>query len=196
MLIFTIIKQEIMTEIISEKILYSQHMEIEEGTIRQSGPGGKTGTYTRWRLNRQDAAVVLIHNTEKDTIVLVKQFRYAIAGKVKEPILELVAGKIDEGEQPLEAAIREAQEECGYRIRPGNIRLLSSFFVSPGYTSEKFYLFHATVSNADHVSHGGGLEEENEYLDVVEIAYDRFKQMAAANELEDGKTLMAALYLR
>lgn len=189
------LKGIIMTEIISEKILYSQHMQIQEGTIRQSLPGGATNTYTRWRLNRQDAAVVLVHNTETNTVVLVKQFRYAIAGKVKEPILELVAGKIDEGEQPLDAAIREAREECGYRIRPDQIRLVSSFFVSPGYTSEKFYLFHATVTNADRLSAGGGLEEEHEYLEVIELDYDRFKQMAAANEFEDGKTLMAALYL-
>lgn len=185
-----------MTEIISEKILYSQHMEIEEGTIRQSSPGGGADIYTRWRLNRQDAAVVLVHNTEKNTVVLVRQFRYAIANKVKAPILELVAGKIDEGEQPIEAAIREAEEECGYRIGPGQIRLLSSYFVSPGYTSEKFHLFYATVTNADRLAAGGGLEEENEYLDVVELDYDRFKEMAASNALEDGKTLMAAMYLR
>lgn len=158
-----------MFSIIREKIVFSSSMVIEEGTIEQSLPGQDNRQFPRLRVNRQDASTIFIHNTERHTVVLVKQFRYAISSKVKAPVLELVAGKVDEGEEPLQAAIREAEEECGYRIRPENIRLTASFFVSPGYTSERFFLYHATVTNADKVSAGGGLEQENEYLEVIEM---------------------------
>ena len=171
------------------------YMHVTEGTIQMPHEHDAV-TYTRLKLDRVDAAVVLIRNTERNTVVLVKQFRYAAAAKTSGLFVELVAGKLDGDEAPVTAAIRESQEECGYRIQPENIRHLASFFVSPGYTSERFHLFDATVTNADKLNAGGGLESENEFIEVVEIDRDRFLQMAESNAIVDGKTLMGALYMK
>ncbi|MBS1635749.1 MAG: NUDIX hydrolase [Bacteroidetes bacterium] len=178
-----------------ESVFRNEHMNVTEG-IMQIDLDGYSKTYSRMRINRTDAAVVLIKNTDRDTVVLVKQFRYAVAGKIQEGFPELVAGKIDEGESPGETAIRESAEECGYRIRPENLQHLASYFVSPGYTSERFHLFYATVTNADKLEQGGGLEAENEFIEVLEIDVKTFLEMADAHAIADGKTLMGALYMK
>lgn len=180
-----------MFKILKEKIVFDDKLIIEKAEIGNDD----NNTFSRLRINRADASAVLILNTETDKIILTKQFRYAISSKVKEPILEIVAGRIDEGEEPLETAIREAEEEVGYRINPENIKLLISCFCSPGYTSELFYIYYATVTNADKVSEGGGLKNENEYISVIEINQLEFKKLITTGAIKDAKTYIAGLYL-
>jgi ADP-ribose pyrophosphatase len=177
-----------MNKILNEKIIFNDHLIIEKGEINN----GNT-TFDRYRINRPDAAVILILNTENQKIILTRQFRYAIAGKVKEPIYEIVAGKIDAGEKPLAAAIRETEEETGYKVSPDHIKLLHTCFVSPGYTSERFYIYYATVVNADKVSKGGGLENENEHIEVIEMDHKEFYDLVKSGKIEDSKTCLAAL---
>lgn len=180
-----------MFKILKEEILFNERLIIEKAEIRDE----HNNNFARLRLKREDASAVLILNTETDKIILTKQFRYAISSKIKEPILEIVAGRIDEGEKPLQTAIREAEEEVGYRITPKNIQLLVSCFASPGYSSECFYIYYATVTNADKISEGGGLETENEYISVVEISSTEFKDLIKTGNIKDAKTYIAGLYL-
>ena len=180
-----------------EKKVFDKALLIEEGLIAASGETGKKAkSFKRLRVNRQDAVVVFIHNTDTDKVVLTRQFRYAIASRVEKPILELVAGKIAPGEDLISTVIRECLEECGYAINPDKLRTLFSVFASPGYSSERFHFFHATVKEGDKRTAGGGLEEENEFIEVVEMPYDSFMAMADDNQLEDAKTLLVACYLK
>jgi ADP-ribose pyrophosphatase len=176
-------------EIIKEEIIYSNRFVIEQGTIKL-----KNDEFKRERINRVDAAVVFILNTESNKVVLTRQFRYAVSAKEKDRLLEIVAGKLDEDEEPLNAAIRESEEEAGYRIKKENIKLVNSFFVSPGYTSEKFNFYYATVTNADKTGKGGGLKNEHEYIEVVEMDVNEFERMVVKGEIRDGKTYTAGLY--
>jgi len=176
-------------------LLPGSSTEIEEATIEHHGKGG-TKEFKRRRLRRTDAAVVCVYNRDRHTVVCVKQFRYAIHDKIEGQLLELVAGKIDEGESPEQAAIRETAEECGYRVEPANLHRMASYFVSPGYTPEMFHLFFASVGDADRLGNGGGLEDENEFIDVEEVGLELFLQMADAGTLTDGKALMAALLIK
>jgi len=180
-----------MFKILKVDILFNNRLIIEKAEISDE----HNNHFARLRLNREDASAVLILNTETDKIILTKQFRYAISSKIKEPIMEIVAGRIDEGEKPLQAAIREVEEEVGYRIRPENIQLLVSCFASPGYSSECFYIYYATVTNADKISEGGGLETENEYISVVEMDSKEFKSLIKTGNIKDAKTYIAGLYL-
>jgi nudix-type nucleoside diphosphatase (YffH/AdpP family) len=177
-------------EINHEKIVYTnKRFVIEEAQIMH---GGKT--YSRARLNRRDAAAVLLVNTESNRVILTSQFRYSIVAKTNKNILEIVAGVIDDGEDPQVAAIREAEEETGYRIRKGNITPLLTCFASPGYSSERYNIFFATVVNSDRVSQGGGLESENEHINIVEMDLLTFNTMIRKGEVEDAKTNLAGLY--
>jgi GDP-mannose pyrophosphatase NudK len=178
-----------MPDVKSEKIVFDQKLVIGEGLISINGKEHK-----RLKVKREDASAVLIFNTENNTIVLTQQFRYPIHDKVKGPIVEILAGKVDDGENPLETAIREGEEETGYRIRPGNIKLILSCFSTPGYSSEKFHIYYATVSNEDKTSKGGGLEAENEHITVLEMPLDEFVQNIEHSRFEDSKTCIAGLY--
>ncbi|MES2628512.1 MAG: NUDIX hydrolase, partial [Bacteroidota bacterium] len=125
-----------MPRIINQEIVFNDKLIIEKANLEDE----KGNTFSRLRINRQDASAVLIYRTDTQTVILTRQFRYPTSTKVTEDIIEIVAGKIDEGEEPVDAAIREVEEEVGYRIRKDNIKLLVSCFSSPGYTSERFYI--------------------------------------------------------
>ncbi|HXC03239.1 MAG TPA: NUDIX hydrolase [Bacteroidia bacterium] len=182
--------------LLNEEIVFDRKLTLTEGNLQGRTHKGIPFVYSRLKLNRQDAAAVLIFNTESRKIILTRQYRYAIASRTPEPILEIMAGKVDPGEEPVETGIRESLEECGYRIGKENIHHLASFFASPGYTSEKYHLYYATVCNADRITAGGGLEEEHENIEVVEMDPARFWKMAEQGLLEDGKTLTAALLVK
>lgn len=168
-------------------IVFNKHLRIEEADITDTH-----NTYKRERVNREDAVAVLVRNTETNNMILTRQFRYAVYDKVNENIIEVMAGKIEE-EEPLHTAIREAEEEIGYRIRPENIRLLTTCFPTPGYSTERYFIYSATVTNADKVREGGGLEEENEYIEIVEMEPEEFYRMLDSGEILDAKTYIAGL---
>ncbi len=169
--------------------VYKGKLNIEQASITNHGK-----EFKRERINREDASAVLMLNTDSNKIILTRQFRYPINEKVNEPILEILAGKVDEGEQPLQTAIREAEEETGYRIKNDHIQLLMSCFSTPGYSSECFYIYYATVTHSDKIAKGGGLEEENENIEVIEMEVDEFIELVKNAEIKDAKTYIAGLY--
>ncbi|MDB5258588.1 MAG: ADP-ribose pyrophosphatase [Chitinophagaceae bacterium] len=179
-----------MPTIVNEKIVFNNKLIVEEAQIRDH----QNQEYTRLRLKRQDASAVLLFNTATHKIILTQQFRYPIADQVKENLLEIMAGKVDEGETPLDAAIREAEEETGYCLKKGNIRFLLTCFASPGYSSERFHLYYATVSPEDLQSQGGGLASEQESIQLVELELEDFKAMIRDGRIQDAKTILAGLY--
>jgi nudix-type nucleoside diphosphatase (YffH/AdpP family) len=180
-----------MTEIENEQIVYNKKLVIEEAQLI----GENNKKFSRLRLIREDAAAVLVINTDSNKVILTKQFRYPVAAKASEEILEIVAGKLDEGEEPMAAALRETEEEIGYRIKPKNIKLLVSCFASPGYSSERFFIYTATVTDEDKVSKGGGLAAENEQIEIIELDVDKFKTLIRDGALHDAKTYIAGLHL-
>lgn len=171
----------------SKKILFNQSIVVEKAILK-----AHNRTFPRYRVKRPDAVAIIVHNKKKKTIVLVKQYRYAIHDKIKGNIYEIPAGKIEGKDKPLTTAIRETYEECGYRIKSKNIKKIAEFFAAPGYTTEKFYLYYAVVSDDDKINTGGGLEEENEFISVVEMPQKKFKKMALNAEIFDAKTLVGA----
>lgn len=178
-----------MFKIIKEEKVFEDKLIIEEATLTDD----TNKAFTKLRVNREDASAVLLINTESGKVILTKQFRYAVSSKTSTHILEIVAGKIDKGEEPLETAIRETEEEVGYKIKPENIKLLVKCFASPGYSSECFYIYYAHVTNADKISKGGGLESEKEYIEIVELTVNEFKNQIKEGRIEDAKTYIAGL---
>ncbi len=179
-----------MPTVLQEKIVFNNKLIIEEARIKDE----QEQEYTRLRIKRQDASAVLLFNTVTNKIILTRQFRYPVADQVQEYLLEILAGKVDEGESPLEAAMREAEEETGYRINSENIRFLLSCFASPGYSSERFHLYYATVTPSDLQSQGGGLASENESIQLEEFDREKFKLMLRDGSIQDAKTILAGLY--
>ncbi len=185
------IKEITMPKVLDEKIVYSsKRFVVEEAQLND-----ENNTYSRLRLNRRDAAAILLLNTDSNKIILTRQFRYAVSSKSKEPILEIIAGIIDEGEEPVDAAIRETEEETGYKIKKGNISHLITCFASPGYSTERLFVYFATAGNEDKIAQGGGLQSENEHIELVEIDLKEFTSLVRNGKIEDAKTYLAALYI-
>jgi len=178
-------------KITKEEVVFKKYSTVIEGHIIETFKDGKEVNYTREKLVRPDAVAALIYNIETETVVLVKQFRYATASEKNDGfIYEVMAGKIDPGETPLETLIRETEEEVGYKLKKKNIIRCMPVFACPGYSTERIYFYLATVTNRDKISEGGGKEGEEENIDVIEMPYLTF-----ANNLDcfdDMKTRMLA----
>ena len=119
---------------------------------------------------------------ENDAVLLVKQYRYAYG----ELLYEIPAGKLEKGEDPCVAALRELEEEAG--IKAENAELLFIDYPTPGYTNEKIYIYEAkngvkTKQNLD----------EGEFLTAEFVPLAKAKQMLKTGEIKDGKTVIALL---
>lgn len=179
-------------ETVSQNRAYDGYLKIDEAMINDTDENGKSIQYTRFKLTRPDAVAIVVYNESEDRVILTRQYRYPIDDKVDGNILEIPAGKIDVGEEPKESALREVKEEIGYEVQEGKIGLLNSFFASPGYSSEKVYLYLAFVNNEDKVSDGGGLESEYENIEVESYGVSEFFDMVANGTIVDSKTLIGA----
>lgn len=118
-------------------------------------------------------------------VLLVKQYRHP----VRETLWEIPAGVFREGETPEECAIRELREETG--LSPLNLVRLGEIFVSPGYSTEKIYLFYADKFIPSPLP-----KDKDELIELGEFAFETFREMIEEGKIKDSKTLSAyCLYL-
>lgn len=151
------------------------------------------------RITRQiedhgDAVAVLPYDAARGTVLLVRQSRPPMLFRGEaESLYEVLAGRIDPGEDAEATARREAVEECGVIL--GAIDLVGHFFAMPAVSTERLSLYLAPYSLADRTSAGGGLAHDHEDIEVIEMRLDDLwaKGMAA---LADMKTAILVLALR
>lgn len=129
---------------------------------------------------RHNGGVCVVALSENNEIYMVRQYRYPY----KEEVLEIPAGKLELGENPLFAATRELREETGFTA--DKIEPLGEFYPSPGYTSEVIYMYKATGLKLV----GQDLDED-EFLSVEKYHIEELKKMILSGEIKDGKTIAA-----
>jgi NTP pyrophosphohydrolases including oxidative damage repair enzymes len=129
--------------------------------------------------------VAIIAYKDKDTVVLVEQFRKPI----EKNILELPAGKIEKGEDIELCGIRELEEETGYRAK--EFKYLGKVVSSPGFCDEYIYIYMAEglYKGQDN------LGDEDEFINVREIKIDKIKEMIKSGEIIDAKTISAFMMI-
>lgn len=182
-------------DVLSRRLLLDGYFKVEEAMVSvEKSDGSMSAPFRRLDFLRHDAVCAVIVNKAKGTVILVRQFRYGALSRDQAFPLEIVAGLIDEGEAPEEAIRREILEEAGYAIGP--LTKLSTFYPSPGITSERGILFYGETEGAEPVAAGGGLAEESEDIEVVEIPYAEAFAMVARGEIYDGKTIIGLLWLK
>lgn len=142
-------------------------------------PDGRTGTR---EVVEYPGAVVVVALNQRDEVLLVRQYRHAVGRE----LLELPAGKLEQGEDPLACARRELEEETGFRAR--DWQLLLSFYSTPGFTTERMYLYRAT-----------GLEDarpapdSDEFIQVVKVPFRQALEMVVSGEICDAKSIVGLL---
>ena len=138
-------------------------------------------TYVR-EVVRHNGGAAVVPCFDDATTALVSQYRHP-AGR---HVLELPAGRLEAGEPPETCAARELEEELG--VAAGRLELLSEFYTTPGFCSERLWVFKAT-----------GLREtarrpdEDEVLEIVRLPFARALEMVAAGEIEDAKTIIGLM---
>lgn len=119
---------------------------------------------------------------DNGNLVFVRQFRYPF----HKVILELPAGKLEKGENPREAGIRELQEEVGATAT--SVVPIGQIYPTPAYSSEIIYLFCATG-----LTFGEQSPDEDEFLEMLEIPLEKAFEMVINNEISDAKTVAGVL---
>lgn len=124
-------------------------------------------------------AVAVVAIREDKTVVMVRQYRHP-AGKI---LLEIPAGKLDEGENPDACAVRELEEETGYKAAV--IRKLATVYTTPGFTDELMHIY-----AAEGLSQSKQNMDEDEFIDIDYYTPQQLKEMIQAGQIEDAKTLL------
>jgi len=161
----------------SQQIYSGRAINVRVDTVEKAG-GSRT---TREIVEHSDSVAVVVLD-EQGSILLVRQYRHAV-GKA---LLEIPAGGIDPGEQPLEAVRRELQEETGYF--PRQIDRLGGFFATPGYGTEYLHCFLASDLVPARL-----VAEDTEDIELVRISVDEIPGLIASGDICDAKSIAALL---
>ena len=142
---------------------------------------GPTGGAVDRIVVRHPGAVAMVALIEGD-VVLIRQYRAPTGGAV----LEVPAGKLDPGDQLETAAFRELQEEIGFR--PGRLEPLGWFWMAPGYTDERIWVFRASEL-VEVPTQPSGAEEEA--AEVIRVPFEEALEMILRGEIVDAKSISA-----
>ncbi|MCR5347797.1 MAG: NUDIX hydrolase [Fretibacterium sp.] len=129
-------------------------------------------------------AVGMLAVTDRDSVLLVRQYRYA----VDEEMVEICAGMIEEGEDPRETAVREMQEELG--VRPETLTRIGGFYATPGFCTEFMTLF-----LAENLSSSSLPQDDDEDVSTVEVPLADVPRLFAEGRIRDSKTFAALSWL-
>ncbi|ABO50422.1 NUDIX hydrolase [Desulforamulus reducens MI-1] len=163
---------------IASKLVYEGkilNLRVDQVTL----PNGREGSREVVEFSQ---AVAVVAVKEDNKVLLVKQYRYPVG----EVLMELPAGKMDQDENPEQCALRELQEETGYK--PRSIQKICDFYTTPGFSSERMHLFLATG-----LTEGEQSPDEDEFVKVEEVPFDQAIQMIFEGKIQDGKTIAGLL---
>lgn len=175
-------------KIVSEKTLSDGWTRLSSYALDYTDRKGETHRLHREIYHRTPAACILLYDPKRDAVVLVKQFRLPAHLEGESGwMIEVPAGLLD-GEHPQDAIRREAIEETGYEVR--DVRFLFRAFMSPGAITEQVHFFFAPVDLSHRVEEGGGLAEEHEDIEVLDLPLTEALAMIDRGEIYDAKTIM------
>ena len=176
-------------EIQTVETLSENWYPLRKYTVDYRRRDGSRQTLTREVYFNGPGSAVLLFDAAGETVMLARQFRTSAFVNGDRPrLIEVCAGNIEDGDDPAETARKEAQQETGYHLH--DLRKVMTLYMSPGASAEKLHLYIARYDHADRLSQGGGLREEGEEIELLEMPIDRAWQMVQAGEIADAKTVL------
>jgi ADP-ribose pyrophosphatase len=165
------------TPIFSGRVI---HVQVDDVEL----PNGNT---SKRELVKHPGAIAIIAVTNEGKIVLVDQYRKAL----EKMLVEIPAGKLEKGERPIDCAMRELDEETGYTCQ--EMRFITSFYTSPGFSDEIVYLFEAIQLEKKEVK---ASLDEDEFVELLEVTLEEALELMKEKRIHDSKTIMALQYLQ
>ncbi|MCR4030509.1 MULTISPECIES: GDP-mannose pyrophosphatase NudK [Flavobacterium] len=171
------------------KLLSDNWYILNRVTFDYKKENGEIEVHTREVYDRGNGAGILLYNSTKKTVILTRQFRLPtfLNGNKDGMMIEVCAGLLDK-DNPETAIIRETEEETGYRI--SKVQKVFETYMSPGAVTEILYLFLGEYDESMKVSEGGGLDAEQENIEVLEFTFDQAYSMIESGQISDAKTIM------
>lgn len=187
--------QETNVSIEKTEILSDNWYTLKKVTFNIKKENGKTETQSREAYDRGNGAVILLYNTHTKNVILTRQFRLPtyINGNPDGMLIEACAGLLD-NDNPEDCIKRETEEETGYKI--SKVEKIFEAYMSPGSVTEILHFFIAKYSDDMKINEGGGLEEEGENIEVLQLQFDKTLSMIDNGEIKDAKTIMLLQHLR
>jgi len=150
---------------------------------------------SREAYDRGNGATILLYNRDSKKVILTRQFRLPtyVNGNATGMMIETCAGLLDK-DNPEECIRRETEEETGYKI--SSVEKVFEVYMSPGSVTEIVYFFAAEYSKSMKINEGGGIEEEQENIEVLELDFEEAYHMIASGEIKDAKTIMLLQYAK
>ena len=174
------------------RLLSDNHYTLKTTTFEWRRNDGEWQTQHRESYDRGNGATLLPYDLTQRTVVLVRQFRYPTYVNGHDDLLiEAAAGLLDNASPELRIRA-EAEEETGYRLR--EVRKVFEAFMSPGSVTEKLHFFVAEYDPSMRIGDGGGIADEGEEIEVLELPIDEALAMIADGRIVDAKTIMLLQY--
>lgn len=177
------------------EILSKNWYTLKKVTYEYLQANGNWQTQSREAYDRGNGAAILLYNKEYETVILTRQFRLPtfINGNPAGMLIEACAGLLDK-DNPEECIRRETEEETGYKI--ADVKKIFEAYMSPGSVTEMLHFFIAEYSASMKIHKGGGIEHEQENIEVLEMPFQQAMKMVDQNTIKDAKTIMLLQYLK
>ena len=176
--------------VFNQEILSDKKYPLKEISFEKPGKNGQAIRQLHEIYYRPDAVAVLMIDYQEQKILLTRQFRMPtyLNGNESGYLIEACAGLIDDMESPEEAVVREALEETGYKVF--NLKKVGGVYPSAGGLTEFLHLFIAEYQSSGLHEDGGGLEEEGEHIENLEIGFNQALFKVKNGGFSDAKTLL------
>jgi nudix-type nucleoside diphosphatase (YffH/AdpP family) len=181
--------------ILQTEILSDNWYTLKKITYEYNQKDGKHQVQIRETYDRVNRATNLLYNNAAKTVILTRQFRLPtfINGNPDGMLIEACAGLLDK-DNAEDCIRRETEEETGYKIT--DVRKIYEAYMSPGSVTEILYFFVAAYTASMKISEGGGIEHEQENIEVLELPFNKAMQMVEEGEIKDAKTIMLLQYAK
>ncbi|WP_158838422.1 NUDIX domain-containing protein [Polaribacter sp. L3A8] len=178
---------------IEKTLLSDNYYTLNKFNFKYLMSDGRWVTQMREVYERGHGAGILLYNTTKKTVVLIKQFRMPtfLHDNKDGFIVEIPAGLLD-ADNPEQCIIRETEEEVGIRLK--SVNKIYEGYSSPGVLTEKMHFFIGEYTDEMKVSEGGGLESETEDIEILEIPFTEAVRMLNEGEIVDTRTIVLLQY--
>jgi len=180
-------------EIVEDEVLSDNWYVLRKVTYRIRRGEGNWDTHSREAYDRGNGATVLLYNRAQRTVVLTRQFRLPtyVNGNATGMMIEACAGLLD-GDNPEACVRREVLEESGYAVH--DVRKIFEIYMSPGSVTEVLHFFVAEYEPGQRQHDGGGVADEGEDIEVMEVPFDEAIADVARGAIKDAKTVMLLQY--